>query len=109
MPLPFLATKTRIPIRASNLVPRSYLPAALDTCMNSNMQLILAVLPDKITLLAQWLGYLPGDMNAGWLSLDKHDNSLARFLSYLFAYIPSINMDLVAQVESNPTINAEQA
>lgn len=111
MSLPFLAAKSRIPIPTSNLVPRSRLLAVLDTCLNPNVQVMLVAAPagaGKTTLLAQWLGHLPGDMEAGWLSLDEGDNSLPRFLAYLFAIIPGLSVDFAAQLESNPAISAEQ-
>lgn len=111
MTLPFLAAKTRLPTPTSNLVPRPRLFAALDTCLNPNVQVMLVAAPagaGKTTLLAQWLGHLPSNLNVGWLSLDEGDNSLARFLGYLFAAIPHFDSDFAAQVESNPNINAEQ-
>ncbi len=111
MPLPFLAAKTRLPHPTSNLVPRPRLFAALDACLNPNVQVMLVAAPagaGKTTLLAQWLGRLPSNLDVGWLSLDEGDNSLARFLAYLFAAIPHLEGDFAAQVESNPAINAEQ-
>jgi LuxR family transcriptional regulator, maltose regulon positive regulatory protein len=111
MPLPFVTAKTRIPLPTTNLVSRPRLLAALDTCLHPNVQVMLVAAPagaGKTTLLAQWLGHLPADVNPGWLSLDESDNSLARFLAYLFAATPGLKMDFAAQVESNPTISAEQ-
>lgn len=111
MPLPFLAAKTRLPAPTSNLVARPRLLAALDTCLTPNVQVMLVAAPagaGKTTLLAQWLGYLPADLTVAWLSLDEGDNSLARFLAYLFAAIPSLGGDFAAQMESNPAISAEQ-
>lgn len=112
MPLPFFAAQNHIPIQTANLVLRSRLLTKFDTsCLNSNVQVIFVAAPagaGKTTLLAQWLGHLPGDMNAGWLSRNKGDDSLTRFLAYHFASFPGINMDLATQAESNPTTNAEQ-
>ncbi len=76
MPLPFLAAKTRLPHPTSNLVPRPRLFAALDACLNPDMQVMLAVAP-ATTLLAQWLGRLPS----------KHDTNIAyNFLLILDDY-----------------------
>ncbi|MFZ5859066.1 MAG: LuxR C-terminal-related transcriptional regulator [Chloroflexota bacterium] len=111
MTLPFVAAKTRLPLPTSNLVPRPRLLAALNVCLNPNVQVMLVAAPagaGKTTLLAQWLGHLPSNLGVGWLSLDEGDNSLARFLGYLFAAIPGLSVDFAAQVESNPAINAEQ-
>lgn len=111
MSLPFAAAKTRIPLRTSNLVPRPRLLAALDTCLQPDVQVILVAAPagaGKTTLLAQWLGHLPPSLGIGWLSLDAGDNSLTRFLAYLFAAIPNLGADFATQVEANPTISAEQ-
>lgn len=111
MSLPFLAAKTRIPHPTSSLVLRTRLLEALNASLHSNAQLILVAAPagaGKTTLLAQWLEHISKDINAGWLSLDEEDNSLARFLAYLFAAIPSLDADFAVQVERNPHINAEQ-
>lgn len=112
MTLPFLAAKTRFPIPTSNLVARHRLLASLDAGLRPGVQVMLVAAPagaGKTTLLAQWMQHLPTDICAGWLALDESDNSLAHFLSYFFAAMPSIGGDIAAQIESNPSINIEQA
>jgi LuxR family transcriptional regulator, maltose regulon positive regulatory protein len=109
--LPFLAAKTRLPISTSNLIPRPRLLVDLDASLGSNKQVIVIAAPagaGKTTLLMQWVEHLSKDVITAWLSLDEGDNSLARFLAYLFASIPGIEADFAAQVERNPRINAEQ-
>ena len=112
MTLPFLAAKTRFPIPTTNLVARHRLLASLDASLRSGVQVMLVAAPagaGKTTLLTQWMQHLPTDICSGWLALDESDNSLAHFLSYFFAAMPSIGREIVAQIESNPAINIEQA
>lgn len=112
MTLPFLLPKTRLPASLPNLVARPRLLTTLDVCLHSGVQVGLVAAPagaGKTTLLSQWLQQLPAGFLVGWLALDENDNSLNRFLAYLFAAIPGLGAEFAVQLESNLTINSEQA
>jgi LuxR family maltose regulon positive regulatory protein len=84
-----LTTKTRIPPPRRALVPRRELLARLDEI--DAFRLVVVAAPagfGKTTLLAAWAR--GGAHRVAWLSLDKGDNDLARFLAYLVAAIQGV-------------------
>jgi LuxR family maltose regulon positive regulatory protein len=75
-----LATKTHIPPLCSHLVHRPQLIQRLNNSLARKHRLILISAPagyGKSTLLGEWLSQL--DSPAAWLSLEKGEDSPARF------------------------------
>ncbi|UCC65388.1 MAG: tetratricopeptide repeat protein, partial [Anaerolineae bacterium] len=90
---PLLATKLYIPASRSNLVPRPWLLARLDQGLTAHLTLVSAPAGfGKTTLLCEWLS--ERQYPAAWLSLDRGDNDLARFLAYLIAALQTIHADV---------------
>ena len=78
-----LATKTRIPPHRPHLVHRARLSDALERGIPSS-KLALITAPagyGKTTLLCQWAH--ASRFPVAWLSLDRDDNDIERFLRYL--------------------------
>lgn len=83
MSTPLLQTKLYLPPARPNLVPRPRLIERLDEGIRS-AKLTLISAPagsGKTTLLSEWVA--AGDRSVAWLSLDKGDNDLVSFLTYL--------------------------
>jgi LuxR family maltose regulon positive regulatory protein len=94
MNAPILATKLYIPPVRANLVPRPRLIERLDECLNRKLTLISAPAGSgKTTAISEWVSIArrsyeeesPIKNRVAWLSLDKGDNDLNQFLSYLVA------------------------
>ena len=91
-----LRTKLYVPRLASDLIERSHLLAHLDRGLNRKLTLVSAPAGyGKTTLIVQWLRNLqsadPDFQNRiAWLSLDKQDDDLLRFLNYFAAAIQTI-------------------
>ncbi len=86
-----LATKTRIPPLRSNLVNRSHLVQRLNDGITQNHCLTLVSAPagyGKSTLLCEWVSQL--DFPVAWLSLEKGENSPARFWNYFYKALSMI-------------------
>ncbi len=86
-----LQTKLYIPPLRPNLVPRPRLIERLNQGLKRNFKLILISAPagfGKTTLLSEWVHN--GDMSAAWVSLDRGDNDLTRFLAYFIAALQTI-------------------
>jgi len=89
-----LRTKLFVPQLRPNLVPRPHLIERLNRGLQLGHKLILISAPagfGKTTLVSEWISVLQSDValegknRIAWLSLDKNDNDLARFLAYVVA------------------------
>ncbi len=84
MSTPLLATKLNIPELRPDLMPRPHLLDMLNEGLNRKLTLVAAPAGyGKTTLVSQWARQI--DASVAWISLDKNDNDLARFLAYFFA------------------------
>jgi LuxR family maltose regulon positive regulatory protein len=91
MTLPILTTKLYIPPVRPELVSRPRLIERLNAGLRLGCQLTLISAPagfGKTTLLSEWIADC--GRPAAWLSLDKEDDDLARFLSYLVGALQTI-------------------
>lgn len=89
MPLPLLATKTFVPRRRPQLVPRPRLRERLDQL--DRYRLVLLCAPagfGKTTLIADWIAGCGRPV--AWLSLDEADADPSRFLAYLVAAVQTV-------------------
>ena len=84
-----IRTKLQRPRLGSDLISRPHLIDRLNQCAECKLTLISAQAgAGKTTLLAQWLGECTRP--SAWLSLDRHDNDLSVFVSYLCAAIQTV-------------------
>ena len=89
MTLPILATKLYIPPPRPNLVIRPRLIERLNESKLCRLTLISAPAGfGKTTLVSEWAAVC--DQKVAWLSLDKEDNDLTRFLTYFVAALQTI-------------------
>jgi LuxR family maltose regulon positive regulatory protein len=91
MTAPLLATKLYIPPPRPSLVPRPRLLERLDEGLRLDRRLTLISAPagfGKSTLLSAWVARC--ERPVAWLSLDRGDNELQRFLAYLVAALRTI-------------------
>jgi LuxR family maltose regulon positive regulatory protein len=94
--LTLLRTKLYMPRLAADLIERPHLLAHLDRGLNRKLTLVSAPAGyGKTTLIVQWLRNRqsadPDFQNRfAWLSLDKQDDDLLRFLNYFAAAIQAI-------------------
>jgi LuxR family transcriptional regulator, maltose regulon positive regulatory protein len=94
-----LPTKLYIPQHRSNLVARKRLIEHLDTGLQGKMTLVSAPAGfGKTTLLSEWVHHL--DCPVAWLSLDKNDNDLTRFLTYIIAALQGIIEDIGTDINA---------
>jgi LuxR family maltose regulon positive regulatory protein len=87
--IPLLKTKVHIPKTRSNLVRRARLQEMLN--VNQKIKLILISAPagfGKTTLLSGWVQDV--ERPVAWVSLDRGDNDLTRFLSYVVMALQGI-------------------
>jgi LuxR family maltose regulon positive regulatory protein len=99
-----LASKFYFPPHHLDLVPRPHLLESLEEGLNRKLTLVSAPAGfGKTTLLSEWIR--DGGHPAAWLSLDKNDNDLSRFLIYLIAALqridPEIGIDVQAALEES--------
>lgn len=88
-----LQTKLHIPSARSSLVLRPRLIEKLNQALNGKLTLVSAPAGfGKTTLVSEWIQTL--DRQTAWLSLDKNDNDVAQFLTYLIAALQSIEREL---------------
>ncbi|HSF80148.1 MAG TPA: LuxR C-terminal-related transcriptional regulator [Anaerolineales bacterium] len=100
-----LTTKLYIPQLSVDLVPRPRLYARLDEGLRRKLTLISAPTGfGKSTLVTGWLS--ERDQPVAWLSLDRGDNDLVRFWTYLIAAIQTIHLDI--GVEARQIVSAPQ-
>ena len=94
-----LVTKLFVPPTRPELVPRPHLIERLDRGVHRKLTLISAPAGfGKTTLVTDWLDKLRLDANKenriknriAWLSLDKGDNDIVRFLTYFIAALNQI-------------------
>ena len=90
VPAALLETKFYVPRSRRDLVPRPRLSERLDRGSGSKLMLVSAPAGfGKTTLLTEWLAAgpaAPADQRlAAWLSLDRGDNDLASFWTYVIA------------------------
>ena len=87
---PLMTTKLHIPPVRSGLVSRPRLIKCLDTGLQHKLTLVSAPAGfGKTTLLSEWIAGC--ERPGAWVSLDKGDNDLARFLAYLVAALQTID------------------
>jgi LuxR family maltose regulon positive regulatory protein len=99
-----LASKFYFPPHRLDLVPRPHLLASLNAGLSRKLTLVSAPAGfGKTTVVSEWIrdcGY-----PAAWLSLDKNDNDLSRFLIYLIAALqridPQIGVDVQAALQES--------
>ena len=107
MTTPLLQTKLYLPPAGPNLVSRPRLVERLDEGLHTT-KLTLISAPagyGKTTLLSEW--FAAGDRPVAWISLDKGDNDLVSFLTYLVAALRTINAgvgDDVLSVLQSPQV-----
>jgi LuxR family maltose regulon positive regulatory protein len=93
-----------------NLVQRPHLLESLDAGLSGKLTVVSAPAGfGKTTMVSEWIRYC-GHPTA-WLSLDKNDNDLSRFLIYLIAALqridPEIGADVQAALEESPSPHFE--
>jgi LuxR family maltose regulon positive regulatory protein len=88
---PLLTTKLYIPPPRPSLVPRPRLLERLEAGLRLGRKLTLVSAPagfGKSTLLSAWVARY--ERPVAWISLDRDDNDLQRFLAYLVAALRTI-------------------
>jgi LuxR family maltose regulon positive regulatory protein len=99
--IPLLRAKLYVPPVRPGLVSRPRLVERLDEGLRTGRKLTLISAPagfGKTTLVSEWAaGYTP-DMRIAWVSLDKGDNDLARFLTYVVIAIQTVESGLGTDV-----------
>jgi len=97
VPTSILTTKLYIPPPRSDLVPRPQLNACLNEGITRKLTLICAPAGfGKTTMLSEWADTLETPL--AWLSLDKGDNDLARFLTYIVAALQTVDAGICESV-----------
>jgi LuxR family transcriptional regulator, maltose regulon positive regulatory protein len=95
MAIPVISTKLHIPAPPRFLVPRSRLIARLESEPPGKLVLVSAPAGfGKTSLIAEWTNQSLGDCLVSWVHLDKQDNELFRFLSYVIAALQSSQQDI---------------
>ena len=90
-----LQTKLYVPPVRPNLVRRPRLIKRLNQGLVPGIKLTLISAPagfGKTTLLSEWVH--SGNLTAAWVSLDKGDNDLTRFLAYLITALKAIEPNI---------------
>jgi LuxR family maltose regulon positive regulatory protein len=105
-----LASKLYFPPHRPNLVQRPHLLESLDAGLSGKLTLVSAPVGfGKTTVVSEWVR-ARGHPTA-WLSLDKNDNDLSRFLIYLIAALQRIDskigVDIQAAMEGSLSPNFE--
>lgn len=105
-----IETKLRPPVLKPELVDRQRLLRQLDGALSARLA-VLSAPPGfgKSTLLGQWIATLRDrDAAVGWLALDRDDDEIGRFLTYLVAAIrradPQIAQLIPALLQSSPVL-----
>lgn len=94
-----LDTKLHIPRLRRDLVHRPRLLERLDTGLRKKLTLVSAPAGfGKSTLVSEWVRYR--NRPAAWLSLDKDDNDLTRFLIYFIAALQCIDAAIGVNIQS---------
>ena len=88
-----LATKLHAPQPPVQLVPRPHLVERLQQAMDRALTLIAAPAGfGKTTLISSWLEH--ASLPVAWISLERDDDDLTRFWSYVFAALSRIHQGL---------------
>jgi len=105
-----IETKLRPPELKRDLVARQRLLRQLDGALAARL-VVLSAPPGfgKSTLLGQWIASLKArDAAVGWLALDRDDDEIGRFLSYLVAALQRADAQIAAHVpallQSSPVL-----
>jgi LuxR family transcriptional regulator, maltose regulon positive regulatory protein len=99
MVLKLLPTKLYTPQFRTDLVPRKRLIEHLDSGLQGKLTLVSAPAGfGKTTLLSEWIHHL--GYPVAWLSLDKNDNDLTRFLTYSIAALQQIVADMGIDIQA---------
>jgi LuxR family maltose regulon positive regulatory protein len=94
-----LASKFYFPPHRQNLVQRPHLLESLDAGLGGKLTLVSAPAGfGKTTAVSEWIRYC--GLPTAWLSLDKNDNDLSRFLIYLIAALQRIDPEIGVKVQS---------
>ena len=105
-----LTTKLYIPPVRPELVSRPRLTERLNAGLHRKLTLVSAPAGfGKTTLVSDWLSRV--ERASTWLSLDKGDNDLTRFLAYLIGALQAIEgnvgQGLLAALQSPGAVNVE--
>ncbi len=105
-----LSAKFYFPPHRPELIQRLHLFDRLDAGLGGKVTLVSAPAGfGKTTLVSEWIQHCCH--HAAWLSLDKNDNDLSRFLIYLTAALqhvdPEIGLEVRAALEDSPSPNYE--
>ncbi len=88
-----LATKLSIPPLRTDSLPRPRLVNALDGGLQCKLTLVAAPAGyGKTTLLSEWVRGI--EASVAWLSLDKNDNDLPRFLKYFYRALQTADLEI---------------
>ena len=106
-----LKTKVRLPSNLHKHIPRRQLNQHLADCTQNRLTLVLAPAGfGKSSLVADWAAQ-QDDYAIAWLAVERADNDLYRFLTYLFATLqtvdPSIAQTSAAQLNHHLGIQTE--
>ena len=110
VPAALLETKFYVPRSRRDLVPRPRLSERLDRGSGSKLMLVSAPAGfGKTTLLTEWLAAGPAapadERLAAWLSLDRGDNDLASFWTYVIAALrtaaPEVGENALALLQAS--------
>jgi LuxR family maltose regulon positive regulatory protein len=94
-----LASKLYLPPHRPDLVQRPHILESLDAGLSGKLTLVSAPAGfGKTTLVSEWVRDLAHP--TAWLSLDKNDNDLSRFLIYLIAALQRIDSQIGGQVQA---------
>lgn len=97
--VPLLATKLHVVRPQPDIIVRERLSQRAEEIMRRRLVLVSAPAGfGKTTLVSSWIE--EHAFAAAWLSLDRSDNDIARFLRYLVASLRTIDPGLGAGVES---------
>ncbi len=99
MNMNLLASKFYFPPHRPDLVPRPGLLENLDAGLHGKLTLVSAPAGfGKTTAVSEWLRYCGHP--AAWLSVDKYDNDLSRFLIYFIAALQRIDAEIGLDVQA---------
>ena len=94
-----LASKLYFPPHRPDFVQRPYILARLDAGLSRKLTLVSAPAGfGKTTVVSEWIR--DGGHPTAWLSLDKNDNDLSRFLIYLIAALQRIDSEIGIDVQA---------
>jgi LuxR family maltose regulon positive regulatory protein len=99
MSITVLSSKLYIPPHHPELMLRPRLIQHLDTGLSGKLTLVSAPAGfGKTTLVSEWVRHC--GCPVAWLSLDKNDNDLARFLTYFIAALQRIDESIGVDIQS---------